>query len=217
MAKLIAPLLSFGADGQLARTAVYSKWKGIPYARRYVIPANPRTTRQMVTRDLFRFLNEMWKVMPATGREPWNANAQGRPYTGINKFISSNVSGLDTQTPPSDMDFFIGSPGAKGGLPPLSITPTPGADQISLAVAAPQIPLDWTIVEAQGVAFFNQDPANNFVGAVTAQTDATAAYALVFTGLTEVGEYVVSAWFKWLRPDGTYAYGTSLTTTATPS
>ena len=216
MAKVIAPLLSFGGDGQIARTAVYSKWKGIPYVRRYVIPANPRTTRQMVTRNLFKKLQLMWLLMPAVGKEPFEANVQGRPLTAVNKFTSLNVTGIDTETPPTEMDFFSGSPGAKGGLPPASITPTPGAGTISLAVVAPQIPTGWTIVEAQGVAFLNQDPQTPFEGTIQAQTDNTSTYALVFTGLA-AEEYVLSAWFKWLRPDGTYAYSTSLTTTATAS
>jgi hypothetical protein len=217
MAKVIAPLLSFGADGQIAKTGVYSKWKGIPYVRRYVIPANPRTTRQQVTRLLFKKLQQMWLLMPGDGKLPWLANAQGRPYTGVNKFTSVNVSGLDTTSPPTDMDFFQGSPGAKGGLPPASITPTPGSGTVSLAVGAPQIPDDWTIARAMGIAFLNQDPQVDFEGSIQYQEDLSSAYALAFTGLSGGEEYVFTAWLEWNRPDGTLAYSTSLTTTATPS
>lgn len=211
MAKTTAPLLSFGADGQLAKTAVYSKWKGIPYVRRYTIPANPRTTRQMVTRNMFRTLNQMWLLMPGVGKEPWNARAQGQPFTGVNAFIKANINGVDTEAPPTDWTMFVGSAGAKGGLPPASLVLTPSSGQISAALAAPPIPTDWTIAEAQGIAFLDGDPQINFAGTIQAQTDATASYALVFTGLTAASDYVVSAWFKWNRPDGTFAYSTSLT------
>jgi len=217
MAKLIAPMLSFGAGGQLAKTAVYSSWKGIPYARRYTIPANPKTTRQQVTRNYFRKLNQMWLLMPGVGKEPWLARAQGRPFTGVNAFIQSNVKGIDTETPPTDMADFIGSAGAKGGLPPASLGITPAATTLTAAVGAPSIPTDWTIAEAQGICFLDGDPQVDFVGSIQSQVDATSTYSLVFTGLTSANDYIVSVWFKWNRPDGTYAYSTSLTDQATTS
>lgn len=215
MSKTIAPLISFGANGALAKTAVYATWKGIPYVRRYTVPSNPRTNKQVAVRDVFRTLQSMWKVAPAGLRAPFEANAAGRPYTGNNKFTSANLAGIDTSSPPTDFSFFIGSPGAKGGLPPFSLILTPSSGQISAAVAAPTIPTDWSIVEAEGVAFKDQDPADPFPGSIQYQFDATSTYALVFTGLTAATDYVVSAWFKWLRPDGTFAYGTSLTDIAT--
>ncbi len=217
MSKTIAPLLSFGAAGQLARTAVYASWKGIPYVRRYVVPANPRTTRQQVTRLLFKKLQSMWLLMPADGKSPFVANASGRPYTAANKFTSINVKDIDTETPPTDMDFFKGSPGAKGGLPPATAVATPGSTQISVAVGAPQIPDGWSINMAAGIAFLDQDPADPFTGTIQAQTDATSTYALVFTGLTTGELYQLSVWFVWNRPDGSLAYSTSLTIQSTPT
>lgn len=46
MAKVIAPLMSFGASGKLANTLVFFPWKGIKAVRSYVIPANPRSPAQ---------------------------------------------------------------------------------------------------------------------------------------------------------------------------
>lgn len=217
MSKLIAPLLSFGAGGQLAKTAVYSSWKGIPYARRYVIPANPKTTQQQVTRNMFKVLNQIWLLMPGVGKEPWLARAQGQPFTGVNAFIQSNIRGVDTEAPPTDWAGFIGSAGAKGGLPPASLGITPAATTLTAAIGAPSIPDGWTIEEAQGIVFQDGDPQANLVGNVQAQVDATSTYSLVFTGLTTATDYVVSVWFKWNRPDGSYAYSTSLTDLATTS
>lgn len=214
MGKTTAPLLSFGAAGSLAKTVVYASWKGIPYARRYVIPANPRTTKQMVTRNLFRKLQTMWLLAPDELRAPFQLNAQGRPYTAVNKFTSANVKGIDTTTPPTDMDFFKGSPGAKGGLPPMTLGLAGVAGGINATLTAPQVPSDWSIVQAVGVCFEQQDPQTDFTGAIVAETDATGPYVLAFTGL-DAGDYVVSAWFEWLRPDGTTAYSTSLTDSAT--
>lgn len=217
MSKLIAPLLSFGAGGQLAKTAVYSSWKGIPYARRYVIPANPRTTKQQVTRNMFKTLNQIWLLMPGVGKEPWIARAQGRPLTGVNAFIQSNIRGVDPSTPPTDWADFIGSAGAKGGLPPASLGVTPATTTLTAAIGSPQIPDDWTIAAAQGICFLDGDPQDSFVGSIQEQEDDTSTYSLVFTGLTTSTDYVISAWFKWTRPDGLFAYSTSMTAQATTS
>lgn len=50
MAKLKAPLLSFGASGAIAKTMVFFPWKGINAVRQYVVPANPKTTAQNIQR-----------------------------------------------------------------------------------------------------------------------------------------------------------------------
>jgi hypothetical protein len=217
MAKTTAPILSFGAGGQLARTQVYASWKGIPYARRYVIPSNPRTTRQMVTRNIFRLLQSLWLVMPQTGKDPYIAFVTGKPLTPNNKFTSSNVKGVDTSAPPTDLSFFIGSPGARGGLPPLAAVVTPGSGQLSVAISAPALPPDWTINMAAGVCIEDQDPQMEWAGTVQAQTDSSSPYTLVFTGLTATQLYWVSAWLVWNRPDGSLAYSTSLTVSGTPT
>lgn len=215
MSKTIAPLLSFGAGGQVGQTMVYSSWKGIQYVRRYVVPANPKTTRQQVTRRLFAKLQRMWLVAPDLLKAPFQLNAQGRPYTAVNKFTSLNVKGIDTSAPPTDMDFFQGSPGAKGGLPPVSLALTPGSGTITAALGAPTVPSDWTIVQAVAVAFNEQDPQVDFIGNIYSGFDASSPYQVALTGLPHTTEMVVSAWFQWLRPDGTTAYSTSLTDTAT--
>lgn len=217
MSKLTAPLLSFGAGGGLAKTVVYAKWKGIPYARQYVIPANPRTTRQQVTRNMFKVLNQMWLIMPGIGKEPWQARAQGRPIIPVNGFVQANIKGVDTLAPPTDWAAFIGSNGAKGGLPPASLGVVSAATTLTATLGAPQIPDGWTIEEAQGICFLDGDPQASFIGNIQAQSDATTPFVLVFTGLTTATDYVVSAWFKWNRPDGTFAYSTSLTDLQTTS
>jgi hypothetical protein len=50
MAKVTGPALSLGASGSIAKTLVFSKVFGIPYARLSVIPMNPRTEAQAVAR-----------------------------------------------------------------------------------------------------------------------------------------------------------------------
>jgi hypothetical protein len=52
MAKLKAPLLSFGASGQIAKSLVYFPWKGLNAVRQHVVPANPKTALQVAQRSL---------------------------------------------------------------------------------------------------------------------------------------------------------------------
>jgi hypothetical protein len=51
MAKVTAPLMSLDASGTVAKTAVFSKWKGRNYVRLHVTPMNPNTTSQKVVRS----------------------------------------------------------------------------------------------------------------------------------------------------------------------
>jgi len=53
MAKLTAPLFSFGASGKLADSLVFGSWKGLNIVRKYVIPANPQSDAQVIQRDYF--------------------------------------------------------------------------------------------------------------------------------------------------------------------
>lgn len=217
MAKVNAPLLSFGGSGTVAGVATYSKWKGIPYVRQRVIPANPRTTAQQLTRTTFALLREMWKIAPPLLVDPWNEFAKGRPFTGMNKFVGENLRVLRGQP---DFANFIGSPGAHGGLPADDVTATPGgsAGEIDVAFTPPTPPSGWTLTGVVAIAFLDQDPSDFFQGTIIAQDDLTSPYLVEFSGLTPGADYCVSGWLQWEKPDGSVAYSVSVTdiVTATP-
>lgn len=54
MAKLKAPLFSFGASGKLAGALVYMPWKGLNNVREYVIPSNPKSDAQIAQRAFMK-------------------------------------------------------------------------------------------------------------------------------------------------------------------
>jgi hypothetical protein len=54
MAKVRAPLFSFGASGKLAKSLVYFGWKGLNVVRSYVVPANPNTIAQQTQRNYLK-------------------------------------------------------------------------------------------------------------------------------------------------------------------
>jgi hypothetical protein len=213
MAKTTGPLLSLDGSGTIAKSITFSRWRGIKYARQRVIPENPNTTAQAETRNVFTMLSAAWKLAPSLVTTPWETNALGRPFTGRNKFIGENVRTLRDQ---ATLALMIGSPGARGGLPPNSITPTPGALQISVAFNNPSAPVDWVITAAQAACVPDQDPSDAFDGLWVAAEDTSDPFTpVVLTGLTAATLYRVFGWLEWTKPDGRTAYSVSLTSSAT--
>lgn len=214
MARLTGPLMSLTASGTIADTITYADWKGIQYARTRVVPANPQSVEQVKTRDVFRYLGDLYKYMPAIAREPWIESVVGIPMTPQNKILSSNVSRIRDET---DLDLLVLSPGAHGGPPPSSITPTPGAGTMSVAVSVPSAPPGWTLTGAQGVMVLDQDPHDTLEETPTAVEDLTAAYTLAFTGLTGAAVYQLGVWLKWLTTSQQTAYSVALRDQVTPA
>lgn len=214
MAKVTAPLLSFGATGQIAKTQVYAKWKGRPYVRRHVVPSNPQTAEQSLTRGVFSFLQSVYKLNPPLVTAPWEAYARGQVMTARNAFTKFNLADLRTN---GDISVFAMSPGALGGLPPTALVVTPGADSLSNAVTPPTtLPTGWTITGAVAAAIAEQDPETGQLYTVTAGEDLTDPYTIVLSGLDEV-LYQVFAWLVWSRPDGKIAYSPSIQGSGTPT
>lgn len=206
MAKTIAPLLSFDASGAIAKTQVYSTWKGRPYVRRYTVPANPNTSAQQLTRNTFKWLNSVWKFFPASAIEGWEAYADSNRFTAVNGFIKLNNGALRSEVDLTNMTI---SPAAKGGLVAEAVSPTPAAGQITVDLTAPTLPTGWSVVSAYAAAIRDQDPQTGAFYEVEAGSDNTDPYQVVLSGLA-AADWLVGGWFKYLKPDGTNAYGRSL-------
>ena len=209
MAKLNGAFLSFGAHGSIGKTLTVSKWRGIPYAKSYTVPSNPRTAAQQANRALFAYLREMWKLGPSKFQETWNAFAQGRPFTGFNKAVGENVRVLQAQV---DLNNYIASPGSGGGSAPQSFNAVPGsnAGEIVATVVPPATPSGWTLVEAVAVAFPDADPTGIFTGPFVQGSDASAPYSITLTDLPPGELCQVRGWLKWQKPDLSFAYSVSL-------
>lgn len=211
MGKVTAPLLSFDASGTIAKSVTFAKWRGVNYARQRVIPANPDSVDQQATRGTFAWLNNLWRYMPAVVQESWTAYASGQPMTNRNAFIKQNLSGLIGE---SDLTNFVMSVAAKSGPVGGTLTITPGNDQVQLDLVAPTLPDGWTIDKMIAAAIRQQDPQTGALFTWASGEDSTSTYQVTMTGLASAQTYVVGAWFKYVRPDGTYAYGPSQQGTA---
>lgn len=213
MSKTTAPLLSFGASGQIAKTQVYSSWKGRPYARRYVIPANPNTSAQQLTRNTFKFLVHLFQYAPAEIAASFAATALARQYTALNAFTHANLSNMRSD---SDLTDLIVSAGALGGFAPASVTVSPGTGDADVTGVAVDLPTDWVIANFTAVAINDQDPQDPTDYVWVSDQDNSDPYAITLTGL-DAGDYFLGGFFTYTRPDGKTAYGPSIGEIATVS
>lgn len=207
MAKTTAPLLSFDARGQIAKTQVYASWRGRSYVRRHVIPANPNTADQQLTRNAFTWLQSVYKFMPSLASAPWEAYVTGKPLTARNAYTKFNLPDLRSAV---DLTTLVGSPGVLGGIPAATLTVTGGVATVTVAATAPtDIPTGWTLDGLVAAVIADQDPQSGIDFTMQAAEDLTVAYSIPFTVVA--GDYAGLGWLRWTRPDGRKAYSPSVT------
>lgn len=112
MVKTIAPMFSLEASGTIGNAITFSRWKGRPYARRHVIPANPNSVLQVSTRSMMRFLSQAWASVGSTPQGSWAAAAAAINVSPFNSYIKANMQRWREFQPPSQTD-----PAAETGTP----------------------------------------------------------------------------------------------------
>ncbi len=210
MAKVTAPLLSFGASGAIAKTQVYATWRGVSYVRRHVIPGNPQSVDQTLTRDIFGNYNLRWKQGGPLMRACWDRFAVGQQFVGRNSYMGKNLKATRGEV---NMALYIGSPGAKGGLAPASLILASVASLgIEATITAPAAPTNWTLTSGIATCLKDQTPQATVTDVVQEGEQVALPGDVDFTGLDAV-DYYVQAWLKWEKPDGSIAYGASISAT----
>ncbi len=96
MATVRTPIVSFHASGKLAKTVVYSAWKGIGVAREYVVPSNPKTPSQTTQRSHFTAAVDAFRnyLTDTRIRAAWNLLASSGigAMSGFNRAMQSLLS-----------------------------------------------------------------------------------------------------------------------------
>jgi len=195
MARLTAPLLSLGAAGQLGKALVFASWKGIPYARQYVIPENPKSTAQQEIRGIFYTLSEMWKRLPQLARDPWQAAVRGLALTDRNRHIQANVAILEDEV---DMNELVMSVSSGQAIPPDSATFVPTAGTITVTPVAPTPPVGYTLTSMTAAYVPDGDASAKLTPTTVAAEETEAPYEIVFTTVP-VDLYQCAIWIKWTR------------------
>lgn len=210
MAKVTAPLLSLGASGQIGDGLVFASTRGVDYVRQKVVPSNPRTVAQQLTRTTFAFMREIWKLTPPRAKVGFEAFAQGTKATGMNRFVGENLRLLRGSP---NLAPFLASPGAKGGLAPNGVTIQSGAvsGEVDVDVILPEAPDGWLAESLIVMALPDQDPSGLFSGRIFVDEDTVNAESVTLTGMEAGTDYAVSAFLEWSKPDGRKAYSVATT------
>lgn len=91
MAKWKSPLFS-DIRNKLGDNVVFSMWKGRPYMRSYVVPANPQSADQMSYRFLLDAIVAYWQtnIKPTSVKvTTWNKEALKTLVSGYNLFVKT--------------------------------------------------------------------------------------------------------------------------------
>src|SRR3989304_3165106 len=170
MAKLKAPLLSFGASGKLADTLVYFPWKGLAVVRSYVIPANPNSAGQQTQRGILTESVASWHALGLDDDDvtAWNRYAASRPtpQSGFNAFVKDfvdlRVSGVILAD--TDMCYNGGLVDDGDGTFSAAVSTPAGPDHVDMIWGSSPPPLINTVTDAVGPSPWTFAPANNVAG-----------------------------------------------------
>ena len=88
MPKWASPLFS-DMRNAIGQNVVFSQWKGRPYMRSWVKPANPRTNPQKAVRELLKVLVKRYQSLMADAdvKTAWNNEALPYVISGFNLFV----------------------------------------------------------------------------------------------------------------------------------
>jgi len=134
MARSDAPFLSLGASGTFAKTLTAASWKGRPYLRRRVIPANPKSALQVSIRAMMKFLAQQWASIAAVDQATWEDLAAAGSYSPFNAYVSQNQSSWRSFATPTQAYPAAGT-GTVGATPAHAATGGIRQATIQLAVA----------------------------------------------------------------------------------
>jgi len=129
MVKVQAPALSLEASGSLGGALVFSKWKGRPYVRILVKPANPKSGGQVGVRSMFSFLAKDWANLLAGDQSSWETRADQKvispfnAYMGFNQDRWRNFLAPATADPPDVIDTpsTLGASSATAGVRSITV------------------------------------------------------------------------------------------------
>ena len=188
MSKVTAPLMSMGASGALGGAIVFSRWKGRPYVRALVVPANPRSDGQVGLRAMFGFLAAQWAGLSVLNKATWDDPAEALNVSPFNSYMRGNQFQWRNNLAPSQV-----YPYAPSGLTVSAptLTGTAGERSITIDIADGAQAPDWGYILVRKLA---ADPTQSwaFCKAVL-EVDPSGTTTFVDSPL-DAGEYRYAAW-----------------------
>ncbi len=102
MTRVQGPMFSVTASGTIGDAITFSNWKGLPYVRSRVIPANPQTADQISIRGIMTSAVSKWQdaaVVPAASKLSWDYYASGTGMSGFNRYVKFYIENGAIQQP----------------------------------------------------------------------------------------------------------------------
>jgi hypothetical protein len=152
MAILNGPLMSLDASGSVANALTFSKWKGRNYVRQLVVPANPKTVKQVSVRAMMKFLSQAWAAIGATPKGTWVAPAAADSVSPFNAYIQRNLKRWASFQSPSQT-YPSPNTGTVGTLAAQSIIA--GVRQLTVQCSLTAVNTNWLLLihRSQSIGF----------------------------------------------------------------
>lgn len=106
--------MSIDASGSLAKSIVFSKWRGRNYVRRHAIPSNPRSGPQLAARSIVAYLAPLWATLSPAEKATWDTLAAATNVSAFNAYVAFNARNWRDLMAPT-----IEYPAAKIQTPPV--------------------------------------------------------------------------------------------------
>lgn len=91
MAIVTGPLMSVDASGKFGGSMVFAKWKGRNYARKLVIPSNPKQPKQVGVRSMLTFLAKAWAAIKVAEGPDYQTLADAAEISTFNAYVGANL------------------------------------------------------------------------------------------------------------------------------
>jgi len=135
--------MSLDASGKLGGSLVFSKWKGRPYARILVTPANPQSGGQVGIRSMFAFLSQNWVILTPTQSASWEDLAAAGVFSPFNAFMQQNQLRWRNAISPTPT---WPAPGGMARCATPTIVVTGGIRQVQITFSTATINQNWGLI-----------------------------------------------------------------------
>jgi hypothetical protein len=161
MVKVLGPAMSLEASGSLGGIMTFSKWKGRPYVRSLVRPANPKSGGQVGCRSLFKFLSQNWASVSAPSKATWETRADQKVISPFNAFMAYNQSRWRDFLAPSAAD-----PAAAAMTPSVTgtIVATAGVRSVTLTIPTTTANDGWGVLVFRSTGTGFSSAFDNLIG-----------------------------------------------------
>lgn len=103
MVKVVGPIFSSTAKGNMERILVYTRTKGINIVKRFIKSLDRKTERKLLIREVYKNGCSAWNSLTPTEKEEYEEKSKTKNITGFNLFMREY---LKENIPPFDYGIY---------------------------------------------------------------------------------------------------------------